>query len=75
MNKHWMTFILVSGAVLGTFSGTQVVEGMHRAYTANLEDDLEKCQDSLDTWQAWCTIAEAETTVDAFGYPRFVCRQ
>jgi hypothetical protein len=41
----------------------------------DLEQDLAKCQDSLDTWQTWCSIFEAEIEIDAFGYPRFVCRQ
>jgi len=42
---------------------------------SSLEQDLVNCRDSLDTWQTWCSIFEADIEVDAFGYPRFVCRQ
>lgn len=47
MSKGWMTFILVFGALTGTFIGTKVVSDMHKAYTAQLEDTVKTLEADL----------------------------
>lgn len=45
-----MTFILISGALVGTFIGTRVVDEMHKAYTAQLEETVKTLEaDLVDT--------------------------
>jgi hypothetical protein len=47
MSKRWMTFILVVGALTGTFIGTKVVSGMHKAYVRQLENEVETLKADL----------------------------
>jgi hypothetical protein len=61
MNKAWMTFILVTGAVVGTFIGTRVISEAQKDYTEQLEEtvktlesDLVETQLQLRTLQIKC---------------------
>jgi hypothetical protein len=47
MSKRWMTFILVFGALTGTFIGTKVVSDMHKAYVRQLEKEVETLKADL----------------------------
>jgi len=75
----WVSSILFVGGFLIIlffimfYPSKEVVE--LKETQSDLEQDLAKCQDSLSTWQTWCSIFESEIEIDTFGYPRFVCKQ